>query len=130
MTSDSTISTSSYFRYAPGDSCRICLDGFEEKPLAIVKTCKHLFHRDCIKEWLESKPLNARTCVLCRGVAPALVGPDGQDIALHEAIPQSSTEAIPQTSVEVHYYRLINRQLRVFAFASYRFSWPDELTQR
>uniref|UniRef100_A0A6U8UNG5 RING-type domain-containing protein n=1 Tax=Zooxanthella nutricula TaxID=1333877 RepID=A0A6U8UNG5_9DINO len=44
-------------------SCSICLDEFDsETPFVKTKTCSHLFHKQCLKGWLQVN----RTCPLCR----------------------------------------------------------------
>mmetsp|Transcript_9173 Transcript_9173/g.23553 ORF Transcript_9173/g.23553 Transcript_9173/m.23553 type:complete len:369 (-) Transcript_9173:112-1218(-) len=44
-------------------SCSICLEDFEaENPIVKTKACKHVFHRQCLKGWLQVN----RTCPLCR----------------------------------------------------------------
>mmetsp|Transcript_132646 Transcript_132646/g.383500 ORF Transcript_132646/g.383500 Transcript_132646/m.383500 type:complete len:332 (+) Transcript_132646:129-1124(+) len=46
------------------DSCPICIADFSEKdnPAVKLKTCGHIFHKSCLKNWLKV----ARTCPLCR----------------------------------------------------------------
>ncbi|CAN7096406.1 unnamed protein product [Brassica rapa subsp. narinosa] len=45
------------------DSCCICLEKFGEKKRAIRKLeCSHMFHLECIKQWLKVKS----TCPLCQ----------------------------------------------------------------
>ncbi|KAL0699528.1 hypothetical protein Bca4012_055650 [Brassica carinata] len=48
------------------DSCCICLEKYGEKKRAVRKLeCTHMFHLDCIEEWLKVK----RTCPLCQSPA-------------------------------------------------------------
>jgi len=43
--------------------CSICLDDFDEAtPFLKTKVCAHLFHKECLKNWLQVN----RTCPLCR----------------------------------------------------------------
>ena len=44
-------------------SCVICYDDFTEQDDVTTLPCnaKHIFHKDCIKKWLENK----NTCPLC-----------------------------------------------------------------
>merc|ERR1719401_2472200 len=55
-------------------SCSICLEDFdEETPFVKTKSCSHLFHKQCLRGWLQVN----RTCPLCRedlgsGPSPAL----------------------------------------------------------
>lgn len=47
--------------------CAICLDGFDPGDMISRTPCsaaKHVYHRRCIQQWLESH----RTCPLCRSV--------------------------------------------------------------
>lgn len=35
--------------------CIICIDEFTEgQKLARIPNCRHFFHKDCVKDWLES----------------------------------------------------------------------------
>jgi hypothetical protein len=44
--------------------CAICREAFEHGEICSeVPRCRHLFHRNCIDEWLKSKT----TCPMCRG---------------------------------------------------------------
>ncbi|KAL3081462.1 hypothetical protein niasHS_011706 [Heterodera schachtii] len=49
--------------------CTICLGEIEKetpvKLLAILEPCKHIFHNECISEWLK----NHNTCPICRANA-------------------------------------------------------------
>merc|ERR1712087_250274 len=48
---------------ADSSACSICLENFDtEHPIVKTKSCKHLFHRQCLKGWLQVN----RTCPLCR----------------------------------------------------------------
>ena len=44
------------------DSCVICLCDYKLKQNVITLTCKHEFHFDCIKQWLDQNT----TCPKCR----------------------------------------------------------------
>jgi len=47
--------------------CRICLDEYEENDKVILSSnpsCKHMFHQQCILEWLSSR--DAPECPCCR----------------------------------------------------------------
>jgi hypothetical protein len=43
------------------ESCAVCLDGFEEGK-AVVLPCRHIFHRECIGNWIDLKT----SCPVCR----------------------------------------------------------------
>ncbi len=45
-----------------GETCPICLIDFEIDDAVVGLDCEHMFHRLCIRPWLESKP----TCPICR----------------------------------------------------------------
>ncbi|WOG83480.1 hypothetical protein DCAR_0102655 [Daucus carota subsp. sativus] len=50
---------------AKNSICCVCLGEFEMKEeLLQVPSCQHIFHRDCIGNWLSS----SNTCPLCRSV--------------------------------------------------------------
>ena len=42
--------------------CVICFDGLEEKEICKMVTCDHVFHKECINQWLNVK----QTCPCCR----------------------------------------------------------------
>jgi len=42
--------------------CPICLEEFNENETVIELSCKHIFHKDCIKKWFE----NNHSCPTCR----------------------------------------------------------------
>uniref|UniRef100_A0A1A9VZI9 RING-type domain-containing protein n=1 Tax=Glossina brevipalpis TaxID=37001 RepID=A0A1A9VZI9_9MUSC len=43
-------------------SCSVCLNEFQVPATVCELSCKHIFHQECIRKWLELK----RTCPLCR----------------------------------------------------------------
>jgi E3 ubiquitin-protein ligase RNF115/126 len=47
-------------------SCPVCKDDFCLKETAIHLPCKHCFHEDCIKPWLQER----NTCPTCRCELP------------------------------------------------------------
>ncbi|KAJ4885019.1 RING/U-box superfamily protein [Raphanus sativus] len=44
--------------------CTVCLDDFEPKETVMLTPCKHMFHEECIVQWLKTKG----QCPLCRFV--------------------------------------------------------------
>lgn len=68
--------------------CSICLDDFNESaPFLKTKACEHLFHRECLGNWLQVN----RTCPLCRqdlGASPC--GPPAMAVPPPEAPPAVS----------------------------------------
>uniref|UniRef100_A0A7C8ZUC2 RING-type domain-containing protein n=1 Tax=Opuntia streptacantha TaxID=393608 RepID=A0A7C8ZUC2_OPUST len=56
-----------------GDGCAICLgEGFEEEEICkVLPECHHVFHSDCIDQWLKTK----QNCPVCRKVFRVVVGP-------------------------------------------------------
>jgi len=52
---------------ADGPVCSICLADYEERDdnVLLSRTCPHVFHRDCILDWLERNHNNAE-CPCCR----------------------------------------------------------------
>jgi hypothetical protein len=48
-----------------GERCLICLSDYEAaEELRQLTKCKHVFHRDCIDQWLTT---GRNSCPLCRG---------------------------------------------------------------
>ena len=45
------------------EECSICLEPYQERDKIVQLTCNHIFHNDCIREWLQNKQNN---CPLCR----------------------------------------------------------------
>ena len=48
--------------YKENDGCVICLDNFKTDEKIIKLPCNHIYHPECIQEWLK----NNITCPLCR----------------------------------------------------------------
>ena len=47
-----------------GEMCIICFD--EEGDKIEIKTCKHIFHKKCLKEWVHNgQGDNSRCCPVC-----------------------------------------------------------------
>ena len=44
--------------------CSICLENFKKNEKYIEFECKHIYHKDCIKEWLQ----NNKNCPNCRKI--------------------------------------------------------------
>ncbi|KAL1992194.1 hypothetical protein VTN49DRAFT_4226 [Thermomyces lanuginosus] len=65
---------------AEGDRCLICLSDYEAaEEIRQLARCKHLFHKDCIDQWLTT---GRNSCPLCRG----------------QGVPESSNSTNPPTS--------------------------------
>jgi len=45
-----------------GSSCSICLEDFDETKDIVYLDCQHIYHEDCIIEWINKDP----SCPLCR----------------------------------------------------------------
>lgn len=43
-------------------NCSICLSEYMQDEEVVECACKHIFHNECITEWLHTK----QTCPLCR----------------------------------------------------------------
>ena len=48
--------------YKENDGCVICLDNFKTDEKIIKLPCNHIYHPECIQDWLK----NNITCPLCR----------------------------------------------------------------
>lgn len=50
--------------------CAICLDDSvgDGEQLKKLVACKHVFHKQCIDQWIVSKPFHSVKCPLCRRV--------------------------------------------------------------
>ena len=46
--------------------CCICMEEFAEHDVLVETSCKHIFHKQCCREWLRQ----ARTCPVCRSDIP------------------------------------------------------------
>jgi Ring finger domain len=47
--------------------CCICMEGFTHQDVIVETNCRHLFHKNCCREWLRQ----ARTCPVCRDDIPS-----------------------------------------------------------
>ena len=45
-----------------GSVCSVCLDVFQRDQDAAVTKCKHIYHRACLKKWMETHD----SCPICR----------------------------------------------------------------
>ena len=51
------------FRGGADDTmCPICLEDFDETKHIVYLDCQHIYHEDCIIEWINKDP----SCPLCR----------------------------------------------------------------
>lgn len=59
-----TLKTQTITQKEVGDelTCSICLEPFKKDEKVTALKCKHLYHKDCIKPWIESH----YTCPICR----------------------------------------------------------------
>ena len=46
------------------DECSICLDKFQKKNIVNRLPCRHIFHYNCLRDWLKDN----NTCPLCRDI--------------------------------------------------------------
>jgi hypothetical protein len=46
-------------------ACPICFEEYEEKNIMPLDSCDHVFHEDCLKEYLEMKINNKDAVILC-----------------------------------------------------------------
>ena len=46
------------------DECSICLDKFKKNNIVNRLPCRHIFHQNCLRDWLKDND----TCPLCRNI--------------------------------------------------------------
>ncbi|XP_018426271.1 PREDICTED: RING finger protein 145-like [Nanorana parkeri] len=63
---------------AHNDVCSIC---FQEMSIAVITTCGHFFHADCLKKWLYVQD----TCPLCHQPVRAVVRDDEEEEVVEES---------------------------------------------
>ena len=51
------------FVESPNDDCVVCMEPVRYRATRIILECDHVFHRDCIVDWLKRTP---RKCPSCR----------------------------------------------------------------
>ncbi len=47
------------------DNCIICLGNLEENEAIAELKCKHIFHQECLKNWIDSTNPKGQTCMVC-----------------------------------------------------------------
>ncbi|CAM8911098.1 unnamed protein product [Rhodiola kirilowii] len=70
------------------EPCAVCLNLFEEEDAVRRLRCCHVFHAECIDEWIEHDHVNV-TCPLCRA---ALAGSDGPNFEPMKSEPSWAVE--------------------------------------
>lgn len=50
--------------------CSICLSKLDEKPATVIKMCNHVFHEDCILDWIGRSTADDPSCPLCQRSIP------------------------------------------------------------
>jgi hypothetical protein len=49
------------------ECCSICLEDFVEHEIVIMlPKCSHIFHTECIKQWVTRPKANANSCPMCK----------------------------------------------------------------
>ena len=51
-------------KYGNNHQCNICFDSFQEKELLKQLRCKHIFHKECLSQWV----LNQKCCPTCNQI--------------------------------------------------------------
>ncbi|KAK1260767.1 E3 ubiquitin-protein ligase RING1-like [Acorus gramineus] len=75
---------------AEGEECPVCLEGLaEEEAPARAMPCKHRFHGECIRKWLEMHG----SCPVCRFQMPAEEEKEGTKKAAEEAVSEGDRGA-------------------------------------
>ncbi|KAK1283862.1 E3 ubiquitin-protein ligase RING1-like [Acorus calamus] len=76
---------------AEGEECPVCLEGLaeEEAEPARAMPCKHRFHGECIRKWLEMHG----SCPVCRFQMPAEEEKEGTKKAAEEAVSEGDRGA-------------------------------------
>ena len=47
------------------EACIICLEGFVEGEIIATLGCEHVFHCDCVKNWVDKKTSKSQLCPVC-----------------------------------------------------------------
>lgn len=69
-------------------ACVICLDCLNSKHSIVATDCGHVFHLECLSEWIQK----SRTCPECRGTFPG--GNQFKKIFPNETEDQRNMEAL------------------------------------
>jgi len=77
-------------------SCAVCMDELVASTLAIKLPCAHLFHPQCLREWLSKN----HTCPTCRAKLPTRAEKEAKERRDDDAPPRSwSDYAVPQAGL-------------------------------
>jgi E3 ubiquitin-protein ligase RNF115/126 len=68
------------------DLCLVCQDSYQIGDEALKLPCKHLYHKDCLIPWLQSR----NTCPTCRFALPVDEDEDKSKCASNEANSEAS----------------------------------------
>ena len=90
------------------EDCSICLKVPKEKDIIHTLPCKHIFHKDCIVEWLSK----INTCPLCRSQFPKETFLTSGSLVQNDPNIQQNTQEIETRNIE-H-----NQELRGIALNS------------
>jgi hypothetical protein len=67
--------------------CCICMEDFKEQQVIVETACRHVFHKQCCREWLRT----ARTCPVCRTDIPATLEDLSEETSHPPRIPLGPT---------------------------------------
>ena len=84
----------------------MCLSKFEEGVIARKLLCNHLFHKECIEQWIKAKINEIPRCPMCNTTLtserpPGYVERNPNEVQ-NAVIPQNTVSRQPQNLIEIN----------------------------
>lgn len=82
------------------DECHICLELLEGEGEVVELSCSHIFHYDCIKNWINKNKKNNKVCCICEN--------DTEIINIFDNMSQPIKNIPTQNDISYNNYEITN----------------------